>query len=325
MSSNSESSPHAWVGIDVSKHKLDVYLLETQHWSQFDNTPAGIEALGHQLKEITNVAVVCEASGGYEWEMAWTLHQADIRISIVNPTRIRNLAKAQGQHAKTDTIDGALLADYGRIFTPDATVFASEAEQRLKGLVARREQLVEMLSAEKNRRGQLRGPLRDDVQHHIEWLEEHIKQLDDEIQTLSDSRAEWQSRKAIVQSTKGIGPVIATGLLVYLPELGRLNRKKIAALAGVAPFNRDSGQFRGKRHIYGGRASVRTLLYLGTLVAIRHNPPIRAYYDHLRQRGKLKKVALVACMRKLLTCLNAMVRDETEWDDTRVTTYFKTA
>jgi transposase len=191
--------------------------------------------------------------------------------------------------------------------------------------VTRRQQLVTMLSAEKNRRAQLKGQMKDEVTVHIDWLSERIEELDQKLKTLSESNAQWRQRKALLQSPKGIGPVVSTGLLIFLPELGQLNRKQITALAGLAPFNRDSGRYRGKRKIWGGRASVRTLLYMATLVAIRHNPPIRAFYQHLRQQGKLKKVALVACMRKLLTCLNAMIRDNTPWQDEKVTAYFQPA
>lgn len=257
--------------------------------------------------------------------MALTLYHADIRISVVNPRPVRDFAKAMKKRAKTDALDAYVLAHYGRVMTLAASVFASEVERELKAWVTRRSQLVEILSAEKNRRQQLTGKLKDSVQTHIDWLKEQIEQLDKDIQRLSETKAEWRERKAILQSPKGIGSVISTGLLVHLPELGQLNRKEITALAGLAPFNRDSGRFRGKRMIGGRRAAVRTLLYMATLVAVRHNPPLRAYYQHLLAKGKLTMVAMVACMRKLFICLNAMVRDNRSWDDDKVTAFFKIA
>lgn len=325
MKSTSVTAALNWVGIDVSKDKLDIYELATQSFSTFNNDLEGIDRLKQHLATQENLAVVCESTGGYESLMALNLHHAAIRVSVVNPRPVRDFAKAMSQLAKTDALDAYVLAQFGQAMTPAATVFASEADQELKAWVTRRTQLVEILAAEKNRKQQLRGKLQDNVESHITWLKEQIKQLDENIKSLSETKTEWQQKKAILQSTKGIGPVISTGLLVYLPELGRLNRKEIAALAGLAPFNRDSGRYRGKRTIWGGRASVRTLLYLATLVAVRHNPPLRAYYQHLLTKGKLKMVALVACMRKLLTCLNAMVRNHTPWDDERVTAFFKAA
>lgn len=257
--------------------------------------------------------------------MALTLYHAGIRISVVNPRPVRDFAKAMNKLAKTDALDAYVLANFGQVMTPAATVFASEVERELKAWVTRRSQLVEILSAEKNRRQQLKGKLKDSVQTHIDWLTEQIQQLDKDIERLSETKAEWRQRKVLLQSPKGIGPIVSTGLLVHLPELGQLNRKQIAALAGLAPFNHDSGRYRGKRMIFGGRASARTLLYMATLVAVRHNPPLRAYYQHLIAKGKLTMGAMVACMRKLLTCLNAMVRDNIPWNDTLVTVFFKTA
>jgi len=278
--------------------------------------------IADRLLQQENVAVVCEASGGYEWPMALHLHQVGLRVSVVNPRPVRDLAKGMGKLAKTDAIDARMTAIYGAVTQPAETVFASEAAEELKAWVTRRQQLVEMLSAEKNRRHQVRGPKRDDVDEHIEWLEGRIKQIDEKIKQLSESRSEWVERKAILESPKGIGPVISSSFLVLLPELGELNRRQIAALVGVAPFNRDSGTFRGKRKIWGGRAAVRSLLYLATLSALRCNGAIRAYYQHLLEKGKCKKVAIIACMRKFLICLNAMVKTKTLWDDDKVTAQF---
>lgn len=318
-------SKYTWIGIDVSKDKLDVYNRETKDLSEFSNDEEGIEALMGALSSHPQLAIICEATGGYEATMALELHRQGLRVSVVNPRPVRDFAKAMGSLAKTDALDAQMLAHYGSVKQPPATVFATETEQQLKDWITRRQQLVEILSAEKNRRAQLKGVLRDEVNAHIDWLNERIEHLNEKIKTLSESNAQWQQRKALLQSPKGIGPVVSSGLLVLLPELGQLNRRQIAKLVGLAPFNRDSGRQRGKRKIWGGRASVRCLLYMATLCAIRFNPPIRAHYEHLIARGKLKKVAIVACMRKFLICLNAMVRTNTPWDNDKVTAVFKTA
>lgn len=325
MPSLAEKSPLTWIGVDVSKDALDVYDLSAETYTSYRNDAMGIEALAQALRKRPQAAVVCEATGGYEATMAVTLHQRGVRVSVVNPRPVRDLAKALSKLAKTDPIDAYVIAKYGEVTEPAATVFASEAERELKQWVHRRQQLVEILSAEKNRRTLLvNGPARDEVSEHIEWLEKKIKQLDEKIDTLSDSVSEWKERKAILRSPKGIGPLISASFLVLLPELGQLNRRQIAALAGLAPFNRDSGRFRGKRRIWGGRGAVRALLYMATLSALRSNPPIRAFYQQLLSRGKVKKVAVIACMRKFLICLNAMVKNNEPWDDNKVTAFFQT-
>jgi transposase len=324
MNLASESTLTSWIGIDVSKAKLDVYSLAQETHSQYNNDPAGIEALAQMLLAQDNPAVVCEATGGYESEMALSLHQKGLPVSVVNPRPVRDLAKALDKLAKTDAIDAWVIAKYGSIMQPQPTAFASAIEQELKSWVTRRTQLVEILSAEKNRTQQLRGPAKDEVTEHIDWLTERIKQIDQKIEQLSESTQQWREKKAILQSPKGIGPVIASSLLVLLPELGQLNRRQITALVGLAPFNRDSGQYTGKRTIWGGRADVPTLLYLATLSALRYNPPIRAYYEHLKAKGKLKKVAIIACMRKFLVCLNAMVKTKQSWQNDKVTAVFQT-
>ena len=309
-----------WVGVDVCKAKLDAYILSDKTYRVFENTEDGIAELIVFVQSYANAGVVCEATGGYEAEMARKLHTAGVQVSVVNPRPVRDLAKALSKLAKTDPIDAYVIARYGEVTNPTPTVFASEAESELKQWVTRRQQLVEILSAEKNRRTLLpKGIARDEVNEHIEWLEKKIKQLDKKIDTLSESTAEWRATKKILRSPKGIGPVISASFLVLLPELGKLNRGQIAALAGLAPFNRDSGNFRGQRKIWGGRGSVRALLYMATLSALRSNPPIRMFYQHLLEKGKVKKVAIIACMRKLLICLNSMVKNNEEWDDYKVT------
>lgn len=326
MTTSAKATTVNWIGIDVSKDKLDVYDLSAETYSSYSNDAVGIEALSQTLLARSHPAVVCEATGGYEASMALKLHQQGIRVSVVNPRPVRDLARALSKLAKTDPIDAYVIAKYGEVTEPAATVFASEAESELKRWVTRRQQLVEILSAEKNRRTLLvNGPARDEISEHIDWLDEKIKQLDEKIETLSDSVSEWKARKAILRSPKGIGPLISASFLVLLPELGTLNRRQIAALVGVAPFNRDSGRFQGQRRIWGGRGAVRSLLYMATLSAIKANPPIRAFYQQLLARGKVKKVAIIACMRKFIICLNAMVKKNEPWDDNKVTAFFQTS
>lgn len=318
--------PFNWIGIDVSKDTLEVYDLSAETYRSHSNDAEGIEALAQQLLNRPHPAIVCEATGGYEATMALKLHQLGLRVSIVNPRPVRDLARALSKLAKTDPIDAYVIAKYGEVTEPASTVFASEVESELKQWVSRRQQLVEILSAEKNRRTLLvNGPARDEVSEHIDWLNEKIKQLDEKIEKLSDSTPEWKERKAILRSPKGIGALISASFLVLLPELGQLNRRQITSLVGLAPFNRDSGRFRGQRHIWGGRGAVRSLLYMATLSALKCNPPIRAFYQQLLERGKVKKVAIIACMRKFIICLNAMVKKNEPWDDNKVTAFFQTA
>lgn len=317
--------PIEWIGIDVSKDSLAVYDLSEQQYSEFSYDAVGLEKLIQSLLKKSHCAVVCEATGGYETELALVLHQQGLRISIVNPRPVRLFAQAGKKLAKTDAIDAAVIAHYGQTFEPAATVFSSTAERELKAWITRRAQLVEMLSAEKNRAQQVTGPAKDAIDEHIDWLKAQIKAIDAKVKQLSESTVEHQERKQLLESAKGIGPVISSSLLVLLPELGQLDRRQIAALVGLAPFNHDSGRYRGKRKIWGGRSAVRTLLFLAAMCARRYNPPIQAYYEHLVAKGKPKKVALVACARKLLVCLNAMVRTQQPWQDDKVTAVFTTA
>lgn len=325
MKRATDEPTRSWIGIDVSQTTLAVYNLAQKHYREYPNDEAGVSQLAAAIAKCAHPAIVCEATGGYEFAAALALHQQGYLVSIVNPTPIRSFAKALGKLAKTDAIDAQVIARYGELRQPKATVFASQAERELKSWVTRRTQLVEMLSAEKNRRGQVKGPTRDAIETHIDWLTEQIKQLDEKIKHLSELSAPQREHKAILESVKGIGATISASLMALLPELGKLNRRQITALVGLAPYNRDSGCYRGQRHIYGGRASVRSLLYLAAMSARRYNPPIRAYYEQLVARGKPKKVALIACARKLLICLNAMVKANQPWQDDKVTAVFKPA
>jgi len=302
-----------WVGIDVSKAHLDVYLRPSAQQCQVSNQASGIEELIQHLMSVPVERVILEATGGLEQPVAQALQERGIAIAIINPRQGRDFAKASGKLAKTDRIDAAVLAHFGEAMQPAVTVLASANEQALQEAVTRRRQLVEMLSAEKNRQSALRGKMRQSVEEHLEWLEQRIGELDEEIAQLSQTHDPWRSHRSILTSVPGIGPVIASTLIAMLPELGQVSDKRISALVGVAPLNRDSGKYRGSRTTWGGRANVRSVLYMGTLVGVRHNPVLKAFYTGLVARGKAKKVALTACMHKLGRILNAMIREGKEW------------
>lgn len=305
-------SEKQWIGIDVSKSTLDIYLRPSHKQIQVVNTDKGVSELLEQLATIEIEQVIVEATGGLEKSVALALNQKGITVSVINPRQGRDFAKATGQLAKNDQIDARTLAHFGEALHPPATVFASEAEQELQDLVSRRRQLVEMMVAEKNRRSILRK-VPADLEDHITWLQERIQQIDAEIERLSQTQSEWRVQRNLLQSVPGIGPVIASTLIAALPELGKLKDKRISALVGVAPFNYESGKFQGKRRIWGGRAAVRSALYMGTMVAVRYNPVLKVFYERLVAAGKAKKVALVACMHKLLRVLNAIIRDQKPW------------
>lgn len=305
-------SQKQWIGIDVCKAHLDIHFRPSQTSFRVTNTETGITELLGQLAQVEVEQVILEATGGLEHPVARALHQQGLTVSVINPRQGRDFAKATGQLAKNDAIDAAVLAQFGEALRPSATVFASEAEEALQDLVSRRRQLVEMLAAEKNRRSILRK-LPPDLDEHITWLQERIRQLDAEIQRLGQTHQEWQAKLDLLQSVPGIGPVIAITLVANLPELGLLKDKRISALVGVAPFNHDSGKFRGQRRIWGGRAAVRSALFMGALVAVRHNTVLKDFYDRLVAAGKAKKLALVACIHKLLRILNAILRDQKPW------------
>jgi transposase len=303
-----------WVGIDVSKASLDVHLRPSSQQFQVGNQASGVAELLKQLQSFEIEQVVLEASGGLELEAAQALQEHGFAVSIINPRQGRDFAKASGKLAKTDQMDASVLAHFGQAMQPAVTILPSAEEQTLQDALTRRRQLVEMLTAEKNRRPKMQGKMRQNIDAHLEWLQERIQELDCEIEQLSKSQAQWKSRITLLKSVPGVGSVIATTLVAGLPELGAVSDKRISALVGVAPFNRDSGKYRGSRTIWGGRASIRAVLYMGTLVAVRHNPILRAFYARLLSQGKAKKVALIACMHKLLRILNAMIREGKLWE-----------
>ena len=303
-----------WVGIDVSKKKLDVYVRPAQDIWQLKNDATEIAQLIEKLKGYEIALVVLEATGGLERAVESQLVQAGYPVVVVNPKRVRDFAKATGQLAKTDRLDAKVLAHFASAVRPEVRARASDAAEELLELVTRREQLVEMLTAEKTRRQNARTTKSQaHVEKHIDWLKEPIKELDQEIQQQVAQSHEWQKNVKLLTTVPGVGAVTAHKLVALLPELGQLNRRQIAALVGVAPMNCDSGQMRGVRRITGGRAAVRSALYIATLVATRHNAVIQQFYEHLQAHGKSKKVALIACVRKLLVILNAILKQQQPW------------
>ena len=298
-----------YVGIDVSKTQLDVAIGKDGEYWQAGNDGVGIQRTIERLKVIQPALIVVESTGGLETALITELFAAGLAFALVHPGRVRDFARSIGLLAKTDKLDARLLAHFGEAVNPPISHLPGEAEQYLNALMVRRRQLLDMLVDEKNHLASTRLSLRPKVEEHIAWLEQELadlnRQIDDQIHQISH----FQEKEAVLRSAKGVGPVLCAKLLSALPELGQLNRKKIAALVGVAPFNDDSGRRRGKRRIKGGRADVRQVLYMATIAAARSNPVIKSFYQHLLKQGKLKKVALVACMRKFLTILNAMVRD----------------
>jgi transposase len=302
-----------YVGVDVSKRWLDVQVHEEGKGWRVGNDPEGFAAMIAKMKQIGPTMIVFEATGGYESRCVKALGEASLAVAVVNPTRVRRFAEAMGILAKTDKIDAKVIAHYASVAKPLAKSRQTPLEERLAACVERRRQLLLTLVAEKNRLSTSPDCILSDIEEHIAWLNERVANLDLEIQSCIAEKEEWQERAKIIDSVPGVGPVTASTLVAEMPELGKLNRQEIAALGGVAPFNKDSGPKRGKRKISGGRAGIRRTLYMATLSAVKCNPVIRPFYESLLQKGKEKKVALTACMRKMLVMINAMVRDCKPW------------
>jgi transposase len=281
-------------------------------WAESNDGP-GLGRLVERLKTLQPVRVVAEASGGWERLLVVELAAAGLPVAVVNPKRVRDFAKASGLLAKTDRLDARMLAHFAAVLQPALTVLPSDDEQQLAALVTRRRQVVEMHTAEHNRLGTAPTQMRPRIQTHLEWLEAELAGLNHDIHAFIRQHSRWQDNADRLESVPGVGHVTASTLLAELPELGHLSHKRLAALVGLAPFNHDSGRRRGKRRIRGGRTAVRNVLYMATLSATRFNPVIRAFYERLLRAGKEKKVALTACMRKLLTILNAMIRHQQAW------------
>jgi len=302
------------IGIDVAKDHLDVHLRPTDEAFRVSYDDAGLATLLTRLRSGTPTVIVFEATGGYEVPLAATLASAGLPVAVVNPRQIRQYARALGQLAKTDRLDARVIALFAEAVHPAARPVPDEQARALGELIARRRQLVDMLGAEQNRRRLLRDRgLQRHLEAHIAWLEEALRRLDHDLTTLVRSTPAWREADDLLRSVPGIGPVTACTLIADLPELGHLDRRRIAALAGLAPFARDSGVFRGRRMIAGGRPHIRRVLYMATLSAIKYNPAIRVFHQRLVTAGRPGKVAITAAMRKLLTILNAMLRDRRPW------------
>jgi transposase len=300
-----------FVGIDVAKAQLDVAIGPNGERFALANDERGISALLKRLEPAD--LVIIEATGGLEVPVASALATAGIGVAVVNPRQVRDFARATGQLAKTDALDAQVLVRFGEAVKPQVRALPDAQAQALEALVSRRRQLVKMLTAEKNRRANSPKVIHKSIDEHIRWLEKRLAGFDDELAALVRATPIWRERDELLRSVPGVGKVLATTLLAHLPELGALNRKQIAALAGLAPFNRDSGKLRGSRCIWGGRAQVRRVLYMAVVSGVRSNPVIKNFYAQLRARGKYPKSALTACMRKLLVILNAMLHNKTHW------------
>lgn len=306
------SSVQTVAGIDVSKAWLDVVVGEQD--LRIGNEPAGIGALVQRLVQAKVQLVVMEATGGYETQAASAMVAAGLRVAVVNPRQVRDFAKATGRLAKTDRIDAHVLVAFGQMIEPQILTVPDEQALEVQQLLVRRNQLVAMRVQESNRLGLARGGTRKHIKAHIAWLDKAIDELNIELTARLRSSKAWRAKDELYQSFKGIGPMNSMTLMMMLPELGQLDRRAVAALVGVAPFNCDSGAFRGRRAIWGGRAQVRQMLFMAARTAVQHNPVIKTYYERLIARGKPYKVAMVACMRKILTILNTMARTQTPWD-----------
>lgn len=309
------STTPRYVGIDVAKHHLDVAVRPGGDNWRVPHDADGLAALVARLHDLAPTLIVLEASGGYERPVVAALSAASLALAVINPRQTRDFAKATGKLAKTDTLDAAALAHFAEAVRPVPRAVADDATQALGAALTRRRQLLAMLAAEQNRLATALPTVRERIAAHIAWLKAEVADSTTALARAIQEDPAWREREALLRSVPGVGPILATVVLAELPELGTVTRQQAAALAGVAPLNRDSGTRRGKRATWGGRAHVRTALYMATMSAIRANPAIRAFYERLRAVGKPRKVAVVACMHKLLTVLNAVLRQRTPWAD----------
>jgi len=297
-----------WVGVDISKSSLEIHIRPTKVCWATNTTPGELKELSKQLKAIDPWGVILEASGGWEKRVVEALRKEDVPVIVINPRRIRDFAKAAGILAKTDRIDAAVISLFGEKMEPEVRALATPDDEAKRALLDRRRQLSDMLTQERNRLGMMPWEMGKDLRRHIDFLEKELKGLEKKVRDAMEQDPELKAKDACMQNVMGVGPSLSLAMLSAVPELGKLNRRKIAALVGVAPFNSDSGKWRGQRHIFGGRRHVRNVLFMATVAATRCNPVIRPYYQHLRAEGKKFKVAIVACMRKLLIHLNSLMR-----------------
>lgn len=300
-----------YIGIDVSKRYLDVCIRSSHQMFQFTNDKSGINKLKKQLLLLPSCLTVLEATGGYELVAATSLAEAGLKVAVTNPRQIRNFAKATGRLAKTDALDATVIAHFAQAIEPQPNIKFDKQRMNLTEKNQRRRQLIDMINIEKNHLHTSSESVHGYIKKTIKFLEKQLEEIEAELKECISQNLEWTNKANLLCSIKGVGMTVATTLIAHLPELGQLSHKKITALVGIAPFNNDSGTYRGKRSIWGGRNIVRAALYMATLVAIRFNPIIKAFYTRLCSAGKIKKVALIACMHKLLIIMNAMLRDNT--------------
>lgn len=305
-----------YIGIDVSKKTLDVDSYPKSHQMQFSNDEAGCQQLCERLLELAPRGVIVEATGGLETALVGVLAMEGLPVVVINPKQGRDFAKAIGVLAKTDTVDARVLARFGEAVKPPCRPIKDGELRQLEEVLTRRRQLVDMVTAEQNRKQQASARMAKEIDEHLQWLKRRIQGADTDLGTAIKTSPIWQAKANLLDSIPGVGKVTVCTLLAELPELGTLDRREISALVGVCPYSRDSGASRGKRRIWGGRASVRSVLYMATLVAIRFNPRLKQVYERLLAAGKLKKVAIVACMHKMLIIMNAMLRNKTAWSAT---------
>jgi len=305
----------SWIGIDVSGESLDVAERPTGEFWSWPNTELGVEKVVEKLKALSPELIVVEATGGLEALVVTALSSAKLPVVAVNPRQVRDFAKATGTLAKTDKIDAHVIAHFGEAVKPEIRPVKDEKLQELSEIITRRRQIVDMLKSEKNRLKRSSSKVAKDIKAHIVWLEKRLEKSDNELQKRIKESPLWREKDEKSRSVPGVGNVLSQSLLTFLPELGKVSPRQVSALVGVAPFNHDSGKYRGRRIIVGGRANVRSVLYMATLSAIRFNSRIRAFHDRLIKKGKKPKVAITACMHKLLIILNAIARDGTTWQE----------
>jgi len=315
MTTSNQKGTGINVGIDVGKARLDIYLYERKVHFSVENNPQGVHKALGRLARYTLARIVIEATGRYEHAFVEVALDRRLPVIICNPLQIRRYAGAIGLLAKTDAMDCRLIAEYAAVIQPPVRRHKSKMTIKIKDMLTRRRQIIEMMTMEKNRYQIMPSYLRADIKRVIQHLQRQLKKLNEQLDALVEQEDSWRERREIMTSMPGVGPTITQTLLADMPELGQLNRKQISALTGVAPYNRDSGKLRGKRRIRGGRASVRTALFMGVLSAVQHNPVLKQFYQRLLANGKHKKVALTACIHKMIIILNAMVRDGIKWNE----------
>ena len=313
-----KNSKKSWVGMDISKDYIDVAVHPNKQRDKVLYSEEGMSRVVRWMKKVKPTLVVLEATGGLQARLAATLVHASIPVAVINPRQVRDYAKAAGILAKTDAIDADVLARFGEAMKPEPRILPSEAEQVLKNLMARRRQLLAMITEEKNRLTSASKPIAAQIQKHLQWLKAQLDDVDEELDGLIEESPLYRQKEKLLESVPGVGPVLSKTLMIDLPELGMLSRQKIALLVGVAPLNSDSGKWKGKRRIWGGRANVRSALYMAAVTGSRWNPVLKKFYDRLVAVGKAKKVALVACMRKLLSILNSMLKHNSSWNHQHV-------